>query len=835
MPIGLLNGSRSMNKGGGNYLQQQQQNRKMQHQLLLLPNESSSSYNPMPSLPLPHPLTTSDIFLSKANAATNGNSNIINLNNFDSLFQIVNDNNNNNNNSTIHQQHHQTLSEQQHQPFYLNIESSPSNTKANNGLILSNSNNQSASYFNGNGATVATTANKIILNDSNNNNANNSRPVLFVLLTQNDLNSLTKQQTQHQPPHQSQNIQELKHQQFKQNEILFNDNSSTSPSPLLLIDNSKPPVLNKENNKKNNLQLNVLNIYQQKQAQTVSNIHHETSLPSSPQTSQILTTKSSRSNIDTAIDAVLAKVNEGTDENDNEEEQEYNNKKNSNSSNNNEKSVSNTNLIITSNTKASHQEASDIISSLINSSLQQQQQQLDSSKSNKARTSYISSLIANREKKPPSYSSNNSVLSDEIGLNNELNQQQQKKVSQNILSILANVSSQNLVKNNVSNGNNGIISPNPLLSRSNKSQNSKSIISSKASTKQKNEDETTPKRIDFVVLNGKQQQQQQQLNLHSIKPKSSKIKNNKKNKNKINNKNNKSNNIVNTSEINSFGDCTYLKRLLLAPEPARLALATAAATDSLAASVHEALLETTFDNQLVTVLIEQKSVEQQISVKKSVSKKKKSANAAISKDSCTQDILSSINAVAEAAASMSDDGRGENENANVDCSVVKKRPTKRKTIGSQQLKTIDNQQASSLLDMLSTSGSESQLNTASQNRPKKLKTIADMVKHNNSNVMVPAANHFISNQNGNVIPATVSDIGIMERTNSNHELTINWINHQQSNNNNNVSNENGLDLMSVDMSHGDECLQQFVHDNGTKEATNLSELKFKLKKEEYIN
>jgi len=82
--------------------------------------------------------------------------------------------------------------------------------------------------------------------------------------------------------------------------------------------------------------------------------------------------------------------------------------------------------------------------------LQQQQCQQPMSKSSKARTSYISSLIANRQKTPTEDNCPNSQISPSSSTNHQNNteEEKQKRISQNILTILKNNQLHNTLETN---------------------------------------------------------------------------------------------------------------------------------------------------------------------------------------------------------------------------------------------------------------------------------------------------------------------------------------------------------------------------------------------------
>lgn len=148
-----------------------------------------------------------------------------------------------------------------------------------------------------------------------------------------------------------------------------------------------------------------------------------------------------RNNIDFAIDAVLDKCRNTSHSSEDDEMYELITSKSSNKRAKSTKKTSITpvdsqpaSVLVEDQTSNNYQATTDILQNSINEVVGQQQQavQQPMSKSSKARTSYISSLIANRQKTPVDDSSPHAY-----GCQN-VEDDKQKRISQNILTILAN-------------------------------------------------------------------------------------------------------------------------------------------------------------------------------------------------------------------------------------------------------------------------------------------------------------------------------------------------------------------------------------------------------------
>lgn len=463
------------------------------------------------------------------------------------------------------------------------------------------------------------------------------------------------------------------------------------------------------------------------------------------------------------------------------------------------------------------------------------------SKSTKARTSYISSLIANREKtsKPSSASDPHNNVGDDTkngGNNTGYVDDRQKKISQNILSILASsTSASSSPINNTNNTSNSSIktnspttnsSPNPvqIQPKQNQQLKSKSSPSTQQQPKQQtpqpfvnnttsiptsalspnNLNHINKNNMDFILTNNKkliqnpsQQQQQNNTVITTNNPKLT---------------------TSNTSDILTISsDCSNLKRLLSQPIDPTLNLQKPTTDDE---NINLSLTEPTFDRSLIKILIRNLDCDNNTSSLTSTSTETSKPNVSVATTKKKQPIKRAISAkpkpiVAATPQIRQTEGvttppvveltkpiaakRKRNTPAQ---SKKSKAPASTPTITlpipvqpqpQPQLQPQPQQQPQQLIESNNTNNTNNTTIHHQQHiKPKKLKTIADIVKHQSIQHVTIAPDF----NNGTLSPQQHLRLPIKQRSNeqpqqqqqqqhhldnnkmvSNEDLTISWINH----------------------------------------------------------
>lgn len=447
------------------------------------------------------------------------------------------------------------------------------------------------------------------------------------------------------------------------------------------------------------------------------------------------------------------------------------------------------------------------------------------SKSSKARTSYISSLIANREK----------TSKDE---EKKQSDDKQKRISQNILSILATVSSNNKPASNV------VVVPAPLTlpttiivpqnKMNNKNNTSNSLVSpSKTQAVWPQTSLTSPSTNnqptslnDLITMINSTPNKSNNLSIISPTPTQptsipmtiQKIKPQTSQKETIDffiNNNHQNTDLTSQTEkdeekIKSFLECTNLKLLLSKP---LVSNNLQQIDESQIKRLDERLAESTFDKKIVKIQVKTENEAEVTETndnktttttpKKKPTKKRKSQATVIKPESSLNDITCTIDAVANAVLENND------ILTKIPATPVKSKNSKRKAPIEIPISTLKAQQP--LEVKVGHLDQESQNEKLPTFKTKKLKTIADIVKHNTQNLLphqpqqqqyqyqnrFNSSINFISNNllfqdftSPNDNETLQQQSNITNQTDSN-SLTVSWIN----NNTNNI-------LSSLDCNYG---------------------------------
>ena len=579
---------------------------------------------------------------------------------------------------------------------------------------------------------------------------------------------------------------------------------------------------------------------------------YESPPPPPPSDTCLLKEVDLKNNIDFAIDAVIDRCRQEQDQDNEETTTSIKNESQTNNEANASSSMSRQNVDLpppSSPSSINHPSVNmDISDSCVAGSTivqqHQQQQQPPMSKSSKARTSYISSLIANREK--TSKDEEKKQIDDK-----------QKRISQNILSILATVNTTN--NTNISPKKEPLLPPLPHTSTH---TNTPSTTTTTTTSKSKQPVTSSPKSksitkeiqplpaasktaaslnelitminnttttttapsktnlneksfsllekaapnvankeappIDFFINTSNAQitkceqtsQQEQTVNLF------------------VNNSF-KSNNTITSEQSHSFLDCVNLKMLLSQPIEKRPVVGDDVATSGGCESqLDQRILDTSFDSKLIRIEITQhlndKKKQQlengNVITKKIVKKKRKTTPL---DQASLSDIASTIESVALAVADKNFESSSppQNQQQFVEkkrkLNIIKRKATKRE----EDPKILPlKQEPPKPVDM--TMLVERCVEKLPTFKAKKLKTIADIVKHNSTQQFNTAVNQRLLQQQSSVSSSNSNHDSLASScssSNSSSSSLSNFINSNllqdftnSNNNNNNNNNTNNL-------------------------------------------
>ena len=486
------------------------------------------------------------------------------------------------------------------------------------------------------------------------------------------------------------------------------------------------------------------------------------------------------------------------------------------------------------------------------------------SKSSKARTSYISSLIANREKtvksivepSTPKTCNDDSPKLQAPNNNNDDKQQQQKKPTQNIYSILANSSNLQPSSNLTNSGtgkqqqNNPVqIQPKQIKSKPqqpqkqdtpkitsdscillNNNNNNKNMIINPSNvvefvlTPNNNNNNNTNDNSNKKTSNlTSHQQSNKKTNLNSntmmlLAPASALSSPTPQSQNKlisINLNNTSENTNMNNNQHLISVDCTNLKRLLSQPIDSKPNMETATILGG-NGELHMSLMEPTFDSSLIKVVVQNLDCDEhrkpQTTTKANTKKKSPPKQKSSPTTNKPKPILA---AVSVTSSDEVDSAANVKPTNNKNLTKRKRNLTQSQTRKPQATKAVV-EQTSTVKSSVQIKPQQIQQSPQNQqiqvenanNKPKKLKTIADIVKH--QSVQLIAMN---TNNSTNVAPLgppppppqVIKQDSSLERPKSpnkmsNEELTVSWINHSNPMNEclTNGSNKHGADEMNIE-------------------------------------